>query len=141
MIATSRRWMAAAATVAALVSSPASAQGPGGPPGPTTAVLVNLTVKPDVDRAKLMQTMPDEIRDTVRAYLDGKIQQWFGRADGRGVMFILNCGSEAEARVIMDALPLAKAGLANFDYTPLTPLTPLRMLVGPPAAPPKPEAR
>lgn len=126
----------ASVAVAALAALPAFAQGPGGPPAPTTAVLVNLTVKPDVDRAKLMQVMPDEIRDTVRAYLDGKIQQWFGRADGRGVMFILNCGSETEARAIMDALPLARAGLANFDYTPLTPLTPMRLLLGP--APSKP---
>ncbi|MDH4064998.1 MAG: hypothetical protein OEW19_11410 [Acidobacteriota bacterium] len=126
----------ASVAVAALTALPAFAQGPGGPPAPTTAVLVNLTVKPDVDRAKLMQTMPDEIRDTVRAYLDGKIQQWFGRADGRGVVFILNCASEAEARAIMGALPLAKEGLANFDYTPLTPLTPMRLLLGPPPVKP-----
>ena len=127
--------LAAVVALAPVFTDAAFAQGPGGPPAATTAVLVNLTVKPDVDRAKLMETMPDEVRDTVRAYLDGKIQQWFGRADGRGVMFILNCSSEVEARAIMDALPLAKAGLANFDYTPLTPLSPLRLLLGPPAVP------
>ena len=33
----------------------------------------------------------------------------------------------------MDALPLAKANLADFTFTPLTPLTPLRFLLAPPA--------
>ena len=37
----------------------------------------------------------------------------------------------------MDTLPLSKAGLAVFDYTPLGPLTPLRLLLGTPAAPPR----
>ena len=58
--------------------TPAAAQ-PGAPTLPTTVVMVNLTVKPDVDRALLTKVMPSEIRDTVQAYLDGKIQQWFGR--------------------------------------------------------------
>jgi len=84
--------------------------------------------QPDADRSKLPGVMPQEVRDTVRLYLDGKIQQWFGRADGRGVMFILNVGTVAEAKALMDALPLANAGLATFEYTPLTPLTPLRLL-------------
>lgn len=113
---------------------PAAAQ-PGAPPLPTTVVMVNLTVKPDVDRALLTRTMPSEIRDTVQAYLDGKIQQWFGRSDGRGVMFLVNATSVAEAKALMDTLPLAKEGLANFEYTPLGPLGPMRLLLAPPAPP------
>ena len=116
-------------------AAPASAQAP--PAAPTTVVLVSLTVKADVDRAQLMKTMPDEVRDTVKLYLDGKIQQWYSRADGRGVMFLLNCASAAEAKTMMDALPLAKANLANFEFTPLSPLTPLRLLLAEPAAPPR----
>jgi hypothetical protein len=102
-------------------------------PAPVTAVLVNLTVKPE-DRAKLPPVMPQEVRDTVRLYLDGKIQQWYSRADGRGVMFIMNCTSVEEARTLMSGLPLAKAGLATLDYTPLAPLTPLRALLADPPA-------
>jgi hypothetical protein len=79
--------------------------------------------------------MPSEVRETVQLYLDGKIQQWFARADGRGVMFILNVTTVDEAKALMESLPLAKAGLATFDYTALTPLTPLRMLIAPPAPP------
>jgi hypothetical protein len=50
-----------------------------------------------------------------------------------GVVFILNVGSVADARALMDALPLARAGLATFEYTPLMPLTPLRLLLTDPA--------
>ena len=124
-----------AASLAVMLPALAGAQGPTTPPLPTTVVMVNLTVKPDVDRALLMKTMPGEIRDTVQAYLDGKIQQWFGRSDGRGVMFLVNASSVAEAKAVMDSLPLAKEGLANFEYTPLGPLGPMRLLLAPPAPP------
>lgn len=130
----SRTCRLAAVFVAVLVvsTSSATAQTPP-PPAPVTAVLVNLTIKPGVDPAALAAVMPDEVRDTVSAYLDGKIQQWYGRADGRGVMFILNAHSVEEAAAVMDALPLGKAKLADFAYTPLTPLTPLRRLLAAPA--------
>ena len=108
------------------VARPATAQPPS---GPVTAVFTSLIVKADVDRAQLMKVMPDEVRETVKLYLEGKIQQWYSRGDGRGVVFILNCATVAEAKAMMDALPLGKANLANFEFTPLAPLTPLRMLL------------
>jgi len=74
--------------------------------------------------------MPQEVRDTVQLYLDGKIQQWFGRSDGKGVVFILNCSSVADAKALTDTLPLSKAGIATFEYMPIGPLTPLRFLMG-----------
>lgn len=123
-----------AAIAAVLVGSAtgAAAQSPA-PPAPVTAVLVDLKIKPGVEAAALTAVMPDEVRDTVLAYLDGKIQQWFARADGRGVVFILNVHTVDEAAVVMNALPLGKAKLADFAYTPLTPLTPLRRLLAAPA--------
>src|ERR1051325_2431617 len=114
---------------AAFSASSAGAEPPA--PPPTTAVLVNPTVKPDVDRAQLTKTMPDEVRATVQLYLDGKIQQWYARADGRGVMFILNVTTTAAAKALMDELPLSKANLANYEYIALGPLSPLRALLGP----------
>jgi hypothetical protein len=123
----------AVACVACFVSAlPVAAQPPSGVP--TTAVLVNLTIKPDADRAQLLKVMPDEVRATVKLYLDGKIQQWYSRADGRGVVFVLNASDVATAKAIMETLPLSKANLANLEYTALGPLTPLRMLIAPPAA-------
>jgi hypothetical protein len=76
-----------------------------------------------------MKEMPDEIRATVRLYLDGKIRQWYSRADGKGVIFILDCKDVAEARSVMDGLPLSKEQLVNLEFTALAPLSPLRLLL------------
>ncbi|HZT76313.1 MAG TPA: hypothetical protein VFA27_06625 [Vicinamibacterales bacterium] len=116
----------------ALATAPAFAQ----PAAPPTAVLATLTVKAGA-RAEIQKTLPQEVRDTVQLYLDGKIQQWFARGDGAGVVFILNATSVADAKAITDRLPLVKAGLATFEFMPLTPLTPLRLLLN--DAPPKEE--
>lgn len=102
---------------------------------PTTAVMATLTVRPDADRALIARTMPDEVAATVRLYLDGKIQQWYARVDGRGVVFIMNCSSTAEAKAVTDELPLIKGHLASFEFAGLMPLTPLRYLL--PAPPPR----
>lgn len=100
-----------------------------------TQVLATLTVKEGVARDQIMQVMPTEVRDTVQMYLDGKIQQWFARGDGRGVVFILSAKTAAEAKAMTDALPLVKAGFASFEFMPLGPLTPLRLLLAPAARP------
>jgi hypothetical protein len=121
--------------VTVLAISPAQAQTPAA--APTNAVLTTLTVKSDVDRAQLLKVMPDEVRETVKLYLDGKIQQWYARSDGKGVVFILNCSTVAEAKALTETLPLSKNKLADFEYVPLGPLTPLRFLLTEPATPPK----
>jgi len=116
-----------------LASALASAQ-----TAPTASVvLTTLTIKADADRSQIMKTMPDEVRATVKLYLDGKIQQWYARADGRGVVFILNCSTVEAAKAITDDLPLSKANLATFEFVPLGPLTPLRMLLADPGSPPQ----
>jgi hypothetical protein len=126
------RCLSVVALLLASVAHAAQAQPPTS--GPTTGVLVNLTIKPDADRSQLPKVMPDEVRATVKLYLDGKIQQWYSRVDGRGVIFILNASDVAAAKAIMETLPLSKANLANLEFTALGPLTPLRMLIAPPPA-------
>ncbi len=107
---------------------PLQAQAPVAPTK-TSDVLVMLTVKPGIPREQIMTVLPDEVRATVRLYLDGKIRQWYSRGDGKGVVFILDCKDVAEARALMEQLPLAKGKLADFDYTPLAPLAPLGVLL------------
>src|SRR5262249_31204423 len=48
------------------------------------------------------------IRATVQLYIDGKIREWYSREDGKGGVFLLNTWDVAEARSIMESLPLAK---------------------------------
>jgi hypothetical protein len=77
------------------------AQGQSTPPQPKiTGVLTILTPKPGVTVEQVMKIMPAEIRATVPLYLDGKIQQWFTRGDGKGVIFLLNCKDVEEARAL-----------------------------------------
>lgn len=116
-------------SVGLLCAAPAFAQA--APPPPTTAVLVNLTIKPDADRGQFAKAMPEEVRATLKLYLDGKIQQWYARADGAGVMFILNVTEVATAKALMNDMPLSKGNLANYEYVPLGPLTPLNRLLAP----------
>jgi hypothetical protein len=106
------------------------AQGQSTPPEPKiTGVLTILTPKPGVTVEQVMKIMPAEIRATVPLYLDGKIQQWFTRGDGKGVIFILNCKDVAEARALMESLPLTKENLVDEQFIPVGPLLPLGMLL------------
>src|SRR5712692_9338828 len=114
--------------VGLILISPLYPQSPAAP-ARATDVLVTLTVKPGDERERVMKVMPDEIRATVRLYLDGKIRQWYWRADGKGVVFILDCRDVAEARSVMDGLPFSKEQLVNFEFTAIAPLAPLRLLL------------
>lgn len=100
------------------------------PPQPKiTGVLTIVTPKPGVTLEQVMKIMPAEIRATVPLYLEGKIQQWFTRGDGRGVIFILNCKDVAEARALMESLPLTRENLVNEEFIPVGPLMPLGILL------------
>ena len=106
------------------------AQGQSTPPQPKiTGVLTILTPKPGVTAEQVMKIMPAEIRATVPLYLDGKIQQWFTRGDGRGVIFILNCKDVVEARALIEGLPLSKENLMDEQFIPVGPLLPLGILL------------
>ena len=96
----------------------------------TTGVFALLKAKPGVTRERVMAIMPAEIRATVQLYLDGRIREWYSREDGRGGVFLLNTGDVAEAKSIMESLPLAKENMLDHEYIPVGPLMPLRLLMG-----------
>ena len=76
-----------------------------------------------------MKIMPAEIRATVPLYLDGKIQQWFTRGDGRGV----DLHTELQGRG-QRLGPSSKACLSpkktsmDEQFIPVGPLLPLGIL-------------
>ncbi len=72
---------------------------------------------------------PKEVPDTLRLYLEGKIEQMWARQDQKGPVFLMNVTSVPEAHTILEALPLGQAKLMEFEYIELTPLTPLHMLL------------
>ena len=132
--------MAAVLPAAALAQSQAGAQSPSGaqtqPAGgsgvpsiaipKTTEVIVIETPKQGVTPQQVMAVIPEEIKATVKLYLDGKIRQWYSRGDGKGVVFVVDAKTEDEARAIMETLPLAKEHLIDHQYVPVGPLMPLR---------------
>ena len=115
----------------------ASAQTPSLAQGPTTRILAIGHLTSGTTREKIMPVMQQEVRDTVRLYLAGKLDQWFVRRDQNGVVFLLNVATVAEAKDLLEKLPLGQAKLMEFDLIPLGPLTPLGLLIQDPSAPAK----
>jgi hypothetical protein len=126
-------FLMAVVSVASLAQSPSgTASGvPGVAIPKTTAVLVILTPRQGVTPAQIIAVIPAEVRATVKAYLEGKIREWYSRGDGKGVIFLVDAKTEDEARAVMETLPLAKEQLMDYEYIPVGPLMPLRALVGP----------
>ena len=116
------------------MTEPSVAQTQSGP-STTTGVLVILTAKKNVTREQVMAIMPTEVRQTVQLYVNGKIREWFSRADGRGAVFLLDTKDVAEAHAIMRDLPLAKQNLMDHEYIAISPLLPLRLLLASPERP------
>ena len=100
------------------------------PPTPTTHILAIGTLNPGVDPAAARAVLPAEVRETVKLYLDGKIEQWYSLQGRPGVAFILNVTDPAAAHEMLEKLPLGQAHLMNFELIPLGPLNPLRQLQG-----------
>jgi hypothetical protein len=93
-------------------------------------------VNAGVDPATVRAILPAEVRDTVRLYLDGKIDQWYSLQGRAGVAFILNVTDPSAAHEMLEKLPLGQAHLMSFELIPLAPLNPLRQLQGMTSGPP-----
>jgi hypothetical protein len=78
-----------AALIICLMSSGVGHAQSAGPPTPTTRILAIGTVNPGVDPATAHAIPPTEVQETVKLYLDGKIDQWFSLQGRNGVAFIL----------------------------------------------------
>lgn len=119
-----------AALIICLVSPVATLAQSAPPPTPTTRILAIGTINPGVDPAAALAILPTEVKETVKLYLDGKIDQWYSQQERRGVVFILNVADTAAAHEMLEKLPLGQAHLMSFELIPLGPLNPLRQLQG-----------
>lgn len=100
------------------------------PPTPTTRILAIGTLNQGVDPTAARAILPTEVRETVKLYLDGKIDQWYSLQGRPGVAFILNVTDLAAAHEMLEKLPLGQSHLMSFELIPLAPLNPLRQLQG-----------
>ena len=102
---------------------------------PVTEVMAMTSLKPGVALPDVMKLVQEEVRVAVQLYLEGKVDRWYTRGDGKGAVLFLRCRTAEEGRVIMADLPLVKAGYLNVEYIPVGPFSGLRNLVRPePAA-------
>ena len=120
----------AAAVLAGVLSTGTATAQSALPTGKVTRILAIGTFPPGNDLAAARSILPNEVRETVKLYLGGKIDQWFSLADRTGVVFLLNLTNPKEAAAMLEALPLGRAHLMHFDLLPLSPLAPLRELQG-----------
>jgi hypothetical protein len=100
---------------------------------PTTKLLAigTFTAKGSPERWKPL--LPAEVRDTVRLYLAGKIDQWYLKQDQSGVVFMMNVTDPKEALELLGRFPFGQAGMMEFQIIPLGPIAPLRVLLTEPA--------
>jgi hypothetical protein len=92
-------------------------------------LALGLFAKPLTDEWRKW-ILPKEVPDTLRLYLDGKIDQfWFREDKPGGVVFLMNAASTEEARSVIETLPLAANGYLAFQYIPVGPLKPLGLLI------------
>lgn len=114
---------------------PQIAAPPAPAPAPVTEMMAMTSLKPGVAIPDAMKLVQEEVHVGVQLYLDGKIEQWYTRTDGKGAVLLLHCKTADEAKAILADLPLMKAGYLNVEYIPLGPFTGLRNLTRPqPAA-------
>lgn len=118
-------------TSIASVHAQAALPAPQGSAVPTTKVLAIGRLLAPRQSEGFQKVMPSEVRATVDLYLKGKIDQWYVKQDGTGVVFIMNVTTLDEAHALLEALPLGEAKLMAFDLISLGPLNPLRMLIKP----------
>jgi muconolactone delta-isomerase len=94
-----------------------------------TGVLVSLTIRTGGDRQQMRRALPEEMRETAKLYLAGKIVQWWSHVDQAGALFLFDCSTVEEAKTLAGELPLVKLGLADLSLTRIGPLMPMLTLM------------
>ena len=89
---------------------------------------IGRAAKPITDEDR-KRYMPNEVPHTLQLYLDGKIEQFFFTEDKPGVVFLMNAATVEEAKATVGAMPLAAAGILDFEFLPVGPLKPLGLLL------------
>jgi hypothetical protein len=101
---------------------------------PTTKIVAIGSFPQRPDEAVRKSILPHEVSDTLRIYLQGKIDQLYVRKDEPGVVFLMNVATIEEASALLEDLPLGRAGLMKFQYIPIGPLWQVNFILLPKSA-------
>jgi hypothetical protein len=116
---------------AGLQMQPQTTPTPTPAPAPATEVIAMTSLKPGVALPDVMKLVQEEVHVAVQLYLDGKIDQWYTRSDGKGAVLFLHCNTVDQAKAILAGLPLLKAGYIDVEYIPVGPFSGLRFVARP----------
>lgn len=72
-----------------------------------TKIFAMISVRP-LTAEQVERLMLEEVQVVMQQYVDGKIEQFWRRKDGKGAMLLLDTADLAEAGAWMDALPLTR---------------------------------
>ncbi len=97
---------------------------------PTTKILAIGTINPGFEQSQVFAVLPEEVRETVDLYLDGKIEQWYSLQGKPGVAFIINVTDPAVAHEMLEKLPLGKATYDELRTDPHWPAQPASLFAG-----------
>lgn len=100
----------------------------------TKVVAIGSLVNKGLNKEEAFPVLLREVPATVQLYLEGKIDNWYVKVDGSGVVFIMNVTTVEEAHTLLEALPFGQVGMMEFDLIPVGPLSPLRLLLNHPVA-------
>jgi hypothetical protein len=84
-------------------------------------ILALDRIVPNASLEKMKPLFRQEAQCAYELYKSGRIRELFFRTDRPGAAMLLECESTADARSLLDALPLVRAGLVEFELIPLGP--------------------
>ena len=73
--------------------------------------------------------MLEEVQVVAQMYVDGRIEQYWRREDGKGAVLLLSTSSLDEAEILVRELPLTREGFLTYALIPLGPLVQLNILI------------
>ena len=65
--------------------------------------------------------LPAEAKKALQLFAADVVREIYSRKDGKGAVLVLEAADEAEARARLAELPLAEAGMLEFDVYPVGP--------------------
>ena len=79
-------------------------------------VIVIATRKQDAKPEDFEPHLDAEVKHALGMYRDEAVREIYSRADGKGAIVVLECEDVSHAERLMSGLPLAAAGLLNFEF-------------------------
>lgn len=90
-------------------------------------MVVGTYTAPDAVPAASLALQQEQ--ETMKLYLNGKVEQFWFRRDGKGVVLLVSAGSQDEATALLGGLPYAKANAIRFEVLPVGPMMPFVRLL------------